>query len=279
MKRLAALLAFIASPALADGGGGSLYRPDMELPKQLENIGIDDNHGAIVPRDLPFLDQNGNPVKLGDYLGQKPTVVVLAYYECPMLCSIVLNRLTETARGVGLSLGAEYRIVTVSIDPRDTPKTAAAKRETYIKDYGKPLIGEHAWDFLTHVPGDKTSIKLLADTLGFHFRWDPETNQFAHAAGIFVVTPEGKLSRVFYGIDYKARDLRLGLVEASEGKLGSAWDKVLLFCYHYEPRGYTVAVLKIMRYFGGLTVLVLAVWLLRLWRRERARQRTEHAPA
>jgi protein SCO1/2 len=270
-----------SAPAAPAAGGAPQasgdYRPDLQLPKMLEDIGIDDKHGAELPRDLPFVDQDGRRVTLGDYAGGKPFVLVLAYYECPMLCSLVLNRLTETVKGVGFDLGDAYRIVTVSFDPRDTPKTAAAKRETYLKAYGKPPIGASAWDFLTQVPGDAVSIKKLADTVGFHYRWDAETSQFAHAAGVFVFTPDGRLSRVFYGIDYKARDLRLGLIEASEGKLGSAWDKVLLFCYHYEPRGYTVAVLKLMRYGAGITVLVLGVCLARMWRRDR-RRRTEHPP-
>ena len=278
MKSLAASLLLLATPAFADGGGGE-YRPDMQLPKQLENIGIDDLHGAVLPKDLPFVDQDGRPVKLGDYTGDKPFIVVLAYYECPMLCSIVLNRLTEAARDVGFVLGDGFRIVTVSIDPRDTPKAAADKRLVYLQSYAKPLAGPQAWDFLTQVPDDKASIKKLADTVGFHYRWDAETQQFAHAAGIFVFTPDGRLSRVLYGIEYKPRDLRLALVEASEGKLGSAWDRVLLFCYHYEPRGYTVAIMKIMRYFGGLTVVVIAVSLALLWRRERRRRPMEHPAA
>ena len=258
--------------------GGRDDRPDLRLPKELEGIGIDDKHGADLPLDLHFVDQDGKAVTLGDYAGEKPFIVVLAYYQCPMLCSLVLNRLTEATRDIGFDLGTTYRVVTVSIDARDTPESAKAKRATYLEAYGKPLAGQRAWDFLTQVPGDKASIAALADRIGFHYRWDVESNQFAHAAGIFVFTPAGRLSRVFYGIDYKGRDLRLGLVEASQGKLGSAWDQVLLFCYHYEPRGYTLAVLKLMRVGAGLTVLIMALWLGRMWRRDR-RRRAEHAPA
>jgi protein SCO1 len=258
--------------------GGTDYRPDLQLPKDLEGIGIEDKHGAPLPRELQFVDQDGKAVRLGDYTGEKPFILVLAYYDCPMLCSLVLNQVTERARDVGFDLGSKYRIVTVSFDTRDTPAKAAAKRQTYLDAYGKPLVGERGWDFLTQIPGDTASIKTLADRVGFHYRWDADTQQFAHAAGVFVFTPGGQLSRVFYGIDYRARDLRLGLVEASEGKLGSAWDQVLLFCYHYEPRGYTVAVLKLMRLGAGLTVLIIALWLGRMWRRDR-RRRTERVPA
>jgi protein SCO1/2 len=275
---LAALgLAFMQAeaPARADSGGEP-YRPDMKLPTKLEGIGIDDRHGAVLPRELHFRDPFGKTVSLGDYVDGKPFIVVLAYYDCPMLCSIVLNRLTEGLAGIDFTLGADFHVVTVSIDARDDPAKALAKRKTYVDAYGKTLAGPRAWDFLTQLPGDTESVRKLADTLGFHYRWDDETKQFAHAAGVFVFTPKGVLSRVMYGIEYKPRDLRLALVEASEGKLGSAWDAVLLFCYHYEPRGYTVAVLKLMRFFGGLTVLVLAIWLFRYWRRERLR--TEHLP-
>lgn len=269
---------FDRMPGSGSAAGGRDDRPDLKLPKELEGIGIDDKHGAELPRDLRFVDQDGKAVTLGDYAGDKPFILVLAYYQCPMLCSLVLNRLTEAARDIGFDLGTTYRVVTVSIDARDTPESARAKRATYLEAYGKPLAGERAWDFLVQAPGDKASVAALADRVGFRYRWDVDTNQFAHAAGIFVFTPAGRLSRVFYGIDYKGRDLRLGLVEASEGKLGSAWDQVLLFCYHYEPRGYTVAVLKLMRFGAGLTVLIIALWLGQMWRRDR-RRRTEHAPA
>jgi protein SCO1/2 len=279
MNRWLALSLLVTTVAAhADGGGGDA-RPDMQLPKQLEGIRIDDKHGATLPGDLRFLDQDGHSVRLADYSGDKPLVLVLAYYECPMLCSLVLNRVMERARDVGLPLGVGFRIVTVSIDPRDTPASATAKRKTYLDALGQPLTTPRSWDFLVQVPGDTASIHALADAVGFHYRWDDDTKQFAHAAGIFVFTPDGRLSRPLFGIDYQARDLRLALVEASEGKLGSAWDQVLLFCYHYEPHGYTVAVMKIMRTFAALTVVALAVWLLRMWRRERKRQRTEHLPA
>jgi protein SCO1/2 len=254
----------------------------MQLPKELEGIGIDDKRGARWPGELGFVDQDGRAVKLGDYAGDKPFILVLAYYQCPMLCSLVLNRVTEIIRDLAFDLGDTYRVVTVSFDPRDTPRAAADKRAAYVEALGKgkPVAGLRPWDFLTDAPGAHNA-KALADTVGFHYQWQPDTDQFAHAAGVFLFTKDGRLSRVFYGIDWKTRDVRLGLVDASEGKLGSAWDRVLLFCYHYEPRGYAVAIVKLMRYGAGVTVAVLVAWLLRLWRRERRarRHRTEHAPA
>jgi protein SCO1/2 len=265
MRKLAATLLLLVPLAA---------RADTTLPRELEGIGIEDKHGARLPTELTFRDQTGAPVQLGAYLDGKPIVLILAYYECPMLCSYVLNGVTQAAKGTGFPLGDRFRMLTVSFDPRDTVEIAAAKRATYLESYGQPATGARPWDFLI---GDPASVKKLADTVGFHYRWDESTKQFAHAAGIFVFTPDGRLSRVLYGID-RARDLRLALVEAAAGKLGSAWDQLLLFCYHYDPsgRGYTVAVLRIMKLGGGLTVLVLALWLARMWRRER---HAEHATA
>ncbi len=251
---------------------GTAARADSTLPPELEGIGIDDKHGARLPVELGFRDHTGAEVKLGEYLDGKPFILVLAYYQCPMLCSYVLNGVTQAARATGFTLGDGFRMLTVSFDPRDTVELAAAKRTSYLEAYGKPTIGKRPWDFLV---GDEVTVKKLADTVGFHYRWDPDGKQFAHAAGVFVFTPDGQLSRVLYGIEHQPRDLRLALVEAGEGKLGSAWDKLLLLCYHYDPtgRGYTVAVLRIMKIGGGLTVLVLALWIFRMWRRER---HTEH---
>jgi protein SCO1/2 len=251
-------------------------RADSTLPRELEGIDIEDRHGAELPTALTFHDHTGAPVTLAAYTGDKPLILVLAYYQCPMLCSLVLSGLTEAARAIDFSLGGGFRIVTVSFDPRDTTELAAGKRKSYIESYGRPLVGARPWDFLL---GDGESVKKLADTVGFRYRWDENEKQFAHAAGLFVFTPDGRLSRVLYGVNFKPRDLRLALVEASEGKLGDAWDKLLLFCYHYDPsgRGYTVAVTRIMKIFGGLTVLALAIWLRRMWRRERARDHAEMA--
>lgn len=275
MKRLLPLLsaAILAGP--------TAHAADTKLPKQLEGIDILDRQGAELPRELVFRDHDGKPVKLGDYLdGKQPLLLVLAYYQCPMLCSIVLNGVTEGAKKVAFTPGKGYRILTVSIDPRDTALLAGSKRKTYLEALGKP-IAAHGWDFLLGSPDAPDAVKQLADTVGFQYRWDPETQQYAHAAGAFLFTPDGRLSRTLYGINFPERDLRLAIVEASEGKLGSAWDKILLLCYHYDPGdGYTLAIMRIMRIGGVLTVVAVGAFLVLLWRRERGRTRrtrTEHS--
>ncbi len=247
---------------------------DSKLPAQLEGIGIVDQPGAKLPVDLDFVDQDGKPVRLGDYLdGKKPLLLQLAYYQCPMLCSIVMNGLVEGLRGLDFTAGRDYRILAVSIDPRDTQKLAQAKHQNYLESLGLTAPVPRAWDFLIQAPGDPRSVQRLADTVGFRYRWDEKTQQFAHAAGVFLFTPDGRLSRTLYGIQFPKRDLRLALVEASQGKLGGAWDKVLLFCYHYEPgEGYTVAVLNIMRLGGVLTVLAVAGVIVYFLRREKSRR-------
>jgi protein SCO1/2 len=276
------LLFTAALPALLLGS--TARAADTKLPAQLEGIDILDRQGAELPRDLVFRDHEGKPVKLGDYLdGKQPLLVVLAYYQCPMLCSIVLNGVTDGVKKLAFSPGKDYRIVTVSIDPRDTLELAAGKRKTYLESLGKPLKGQRGWDFLLGSPDAPDAVKKLADSVGFQYRWDETTQQFAHAAGAFLFTPDGRLSRTLYGITFPERDLRLALVEASEGKLGSAWDKVLLLCYHYDPgEGYTLAIMRIMRIGGVLTVVGLGALLVLLWRRERDRSRksrTEHSTA
>jgi protein SCO1/2 len=247
---------------------------DTKLPAELEGIDILDRRGAELPRELAFVDQDGRAVKLGDYLdGERPLVLVLAYYQCPMLCSLVLNAVVDGAKGLGFEAGESYRILTVSIDPRDGAQLAAGKRKAYHEALGLDAPAPRAWDFLVQRPGDEASVKQLARTIGFEYRWDAATEQFAHAAGVFVFTPDGRLSRTLTGIQFPSKDLRLSLVEASEGKLGSAWDKVLLLCYHYQPgEGYSVAIMRIMRLGGALFVIGLAAFLIHLWRRERSQR-------
>lgn len=287
MKRLAAILAVLLTTVLATVVAIPAARAaDTRLPAELEGIDIEDKNGAELPRELLFLDQDGHEVRLGDYLdGKQPVLLVLAYYQCPMLCSIVLNGVTDGVRSLPFTIGDGFRVLTVSIDPRDTLELAKAKRQTYLDSYGqgsgKKLAGSRGWDFLIQRPGDLTSLKHLAATVGFKYRWDEKEKQFAHAAGAFLFTPDGRLSRTLYGIQFPERNLRLAVVEASEGKLGSAWDKVLLFCYHYDPsgRGYSLAVMRIVRIAAGLTVIILGAYLIRFWRRERARARVEHRTA
>jgi len=250
---------------------------ENKLPQELNGIGIVDRLGAQMPAELRFLNQDGREVRLGDYFGDgKPVMLVLSYYECPMLCTVVLNGVIDGIRGLPFKAGEGYRLLTVSFDPRDDVKVAARKRDSYLNAYGKP-VPDKGWDFLVMRPGDAASVKTLADTVGFHYRWDEETKQFAHAAGAFVFTPDGRLARTLNGIQFPVMNLRLTLVEASEGKLGGAWDKVLLFCYHYDPsgKGYTLAATRIMRAGGFLMVVILAFFLGRFWRRERRRRQHE----
>ncbi len=260
-----------ADPTIVDVPPG--LQPNAAIPKDLEGIGIEDKPGADLPQNLVFHDQTGREVTLGSYLdGTHPLVLVMAYYECPMLCSIVLNAVMQASHDVDWTIGKEFRVVTVSFDKRDDVAAAMAKRKAYVEAYGRPIPDERGWDFLI---GDEQSSRALADAIGFHYRWNPDTNQFAHAAGAFVFTPAGKLSRTLWGIQFPPRDFRLALVEASEGKLGTAWDKVLLFCFHYDPngKGYSLAIMKLLRIFAGSTIIILGAVLLRFWRRERRRSR------
>ena len=184
-----------------------------------------------VPLDLHFRDESGKQVRLGDFFGQKPVVLSLVYYECPMLCTLVLNGMVTSFKVLSFDVGKEFEVVTVSFNPREKPPLAAAKKQAYLKRYGRPNA-EKGWHFLT---GDQDQITKLADAVGFRYTYDPKTEQYAHASTIIVLTPKGHVARYYYGIEYAPRDLRLGLIEASANKIGSPVDQVLLYCYHYDP--------------------------------------------
>ncbi len=201
------------------------------LPPLLQNVGFDQRLNEQVPLDLAFRDEQGRDVELADYFHGKPVILVLAYYRCPMLCNLVLNGLTQTMRDISFDAGREFEVVTVSFDPRETPELAAAKKKTYVDRYGRSGA-ENGWHFLT---GQQESIEPLAHAVGFRYKYDAFRDEFAHASGIVILTPGGKVSRYFYDIKYSPRDVRLGLVEASENKIGSPIDQVLLFCFHYDP--------------------------------------------
>ena len=224
------------------------------LPKALREVGIEQHLNEQLPLDLVFRDESGQAVKLGQYFGKRPVVLSLVYYNCPMLCTQVLNGMNTAFRVMKFTPGTEYDVVTVSFDPRETPQLAAEKRSLYVNSLpeGKRASAMQGWHFLT---GDEQSIKRLAAAVGFRYYWDDSTNQFAHASGIMIATPEGKLSQYYYGIEYSARDLRLGLIEASANKIGSRVDQLLLFCYHYDPAtGKYGVVMKTMRIAGVVTV-------------------------
>lgn len=236
-------------------------------PPAIQEIGIDQRLGDRVPLDLEFRDEAGRVVRLGEYFGSRPVVLSLVYYECPMLCSMVLSGLVASLRVLNFDVGKEFDVVTVSFDPREAFKLAGEKKSNYLRRYGRPGA-ERGWHFLT---GDSESIKQLTRAVGFRYQFDPETKQFAHASAIMVLTPTGQLSHYFYGIEYPARDLRLALVEASKNKIGSLVDQVLLYCYQYDPKlgKYSLTIMRALQLAGVTTVLVLTSFIYVMVRRER----------
>lgn len=242
------------------------------LPKALSEVGIDQKLNEQLPLDLIFHDDHGAPVKLGDYFGKKPVVLALVYYQCPMLCNQVLNGMVTAFKVMSFRAGEEFDVVTVSFDPRESSSLAAAKKDTYVNylPEAKRSAATNGWHFLT---GDEASIKRLTDAVGFRYRFDEATNQFAHASAIYVATPQGKLARYFYGIEYAPRDLRLGLIEAAENKIGSPMDQLMLYCYHYDPATgkYGAVVINIMRLAGIVTLISIVALLLALRQRGAAR--------
>ncbi len=256
---LVALIGLV-SPAQAQG----------DLPQDLiKEVGFDQKLDQQVPLHLPFTDSTGKAVRLGDYFGQKPVVLTLGYYRCPMLCSLVRNGLYESLKQLDFTVGQEFNVVVVSIDPSETPEDAEIKRRASIMGYERST-SEEGWNFLV---GDEDSIRQLADAIGFRYTYDAEIDEYLHASGIVVLTPQGKISRYFYGIDYPSRDLRLGLVEAAANKVGTAVDQVLLLCYQYDPASgeYTLFILNIVRWIGALTVVIIGGFLLLMFRRDRSK--------
>jgi protein SCO1/2 len=235
-------------------------------PELLKEVGIDQKLNDSVPLDLTFRDEHGTPVELARYFGSKPVILSLVYYNCPMLCTQVLNGLTRSLEQIPMDIGRDFNVVTVSIDPTDKPVLAEAKQAVYVGMYGRPGAAA-GWHFLT---GDDDQIKRLASAVGFRYAFDADSKQYAHASAIMMLTAEGKISRYFYGIQYPERDVRLGLVEASQGKIGSPVDAVLLFCYHYDPHTgkYGLLISRLIKLAGVLTALVLGIVLFTLFRSE-----------
>jgi len=244
-----------------------LSRPiyGQSQPAILRNIGITQKMNAQVPLDVPFYDEEGKTVTLRHYLG-KPVILALVYYQCPSLCNLVLNGIVKSARELTMTAGNDFDVVAVSFDSRETPEMAAAKKKSYVKEYNRAGT-EDGWHFLT---GPDASSRMLADAVGFRYSYDSMTNQFAHASGIMILTPEGRVARYFYGVDYPSRDMRLGLAEASEGRISSPAVQVLLYCYHYDPsRGrYGLVVMNVLRAGGAITVICLAALLFVLMRHD-----------
>jgi protein SCO1/2 len=252
-------------------------RADSSLPPVLRDVRFDQRLNAQVPLDAVFADETGRTVRLGDYLGRKPVILVLAYYRCPMLCTQVLNGLVRSLLDIPFDVGKEFDVITVSFDPRETPELAAAKKHTYVERYARPGANE-GWHFLT---GEEPSIKRLTGAVGFQYVYDPRHDQYAHASGIMVLTPEGKIARYFFGIDFASRDLRFGLEEASEHRIGSPVDRaVLFFCFHYDPieGRYGPVIMNLVRLGGVLTILGLGTFIAVMWRQERRKARQGLAP-
>jgi protein SCO1/2 len=237
-----------------------------ERPSILREVGIDQHLNQPVPLDLRFRDETGRDVRLSEYFGHRPVVLALVYYECPMLCTQVLNGLVSTLETLAFEPGREFDVVAVSFNPKETPALASAKKETYLARYGRPATAG-GWHFLT---GDPASIARLTDAVGFRYAYDEAIDQFAHGAAITVLTPHGIISRYFYGIEYSPRDLRLGLVEAASERIGSPLDQVLLLCYHYDPATgkYGTTALTAVRLGGIATVLALVGFMVVSLRRE-----------
>jgi protein SCO1 len=235
-------------------------------PELLKDVGIDQKLNDSVPLDLTFRDESGQAATLRQYFGGKPVILSLVYYNCPMLCTQVLNGLERSLKDVPMDIGNQFNVLTISIDPTERPVLAAAKKALYTGLYARPGVAL-GWHFLT---GDETQIKQLASAVGFRYAYDPDTKQFAHASAIMMLTPEGKISRYLYGIQYSSRDLRLGLVDASEGKIGTVVDQILLFCYHYDPATgkYSVLISRVLKAAAAFTILVMGVGIFLLARSE-----------
>jgi protein SCO1/2 len=265
---LALVVTLFAASATAQINSGMMSPPANTKPPRLQNVGIEQHLDTQVPPDLTFRDETGKIVKLGDYFGRKPLILNLVYYNCTMLCGEALAGLSSAMRLIKFDVGNEFDVVTVSFDPRETPEMAAAKKIDYVKRYGRANAAA-GWHFLT---GQAESIDALTKAVGFQYQYDPKSNQYAHATAIMVLTPQGRISRYFYGVDFPPKDLRLGLVEASQGKIGNAVDAVLLYCYHYDPQSgkYGAMVANILRLAGAATILLLGGLFLILWRLDRS---------
>ncbi|MGZ4813841.1 MAG: SCO family protein [Terriglobales bacterium] len=260
------LMAGLSASALALGVFKGPEGTTNPPPDVLKKVGIEQRLNQQIPLDLKFRDESGREVKLGDYFGQRPVVLSMVYYECPMLCGEVLNGEASVFSALKFDIGKEFEVVTVSFDPTETPDLARAKKHNFVARYGRPG-GDQGWHFLT---GDKASIDALTKAVGFNYAWDRDTKQFAHAAAIMVVTPDGRLAQYFYGVEYSPKDLRFGLVQASQNKIGNVVDQVLLYCYHYDPRTgkYGPVISRALSIGGGLTVLILGGFLIIMFRLE-----------
>lgn len=246
--------------AIGEPAGWSALSP-------VRDIGFDQRLGELIPLEIELRDETGRLVPLREYFGRRPVILTLAYYDCPMLCGMSLQGLASALKTMTFEAGKEFEVVTVSFDPTETPDLARRRKTTYLAAYGRPQAAG-AWHFLT---GDEAQIRRLTAAVGFRYVWDPEQEQYAHATGLVLATPEGRIARYLFGIEYAPKDLRLGLIEAADGRIGTLADRLLLLCYHYDPRTgrYGAAALGSVRVGAVLTVLGLSVFILIMVRRER----------
>jgi protein SCO1/2 len=261
-----ALVALTAASWAQGMNSGGIMAPSANVrPPGLKNVAIEQRLNALVPLDAVFRDETGRPVRLGDYFGQKPVILSLVYYRCPMLCSELLAGLEGSLKALSFDVGKEFDVLTVSFDPQDTPADATEKKAAALKHY-KRAGAAGGWHFLT---GSQASISALTQAVGFSYDYDPKSRQFAHSTAIMVLTPEGRVAQYYYGVEFPPRDLRLGLVQASQNKIGTLADQVLLYCYHYDPQTgkYSAIVNRILQLAALLTILSIGTVLLVLFRR------------
>jgi protein SCO1/2 len=269
MRRIACMVAiWMVLGSVAGAQFWQQREPEKDTNVSLtRDVSIEQKLNEQVPLDLTFRDETGQKVTLRQYFGKKPVLLTLVYYECPSLCGLVLQGLLKSLRVINYTPGEQFEIVTVSISPSETPELAAAKKANFLKEYGREEAAA-GWHWLT---GDEKNIRALADAVGFRYVYDPKTKQYAHAAGIMLLTPSGKISRYFYGIEYSPRDLRLGIMDASQGKVGSLVEKVILFCYQYDPTTgkYGLLVVRLIQLGGLVTLLILGGFIGTMFYRER----------
>jgi len=252
-----------AAPAVAHTGNEP-YTKDEDF---LKEIGFDQKLGAQLPLDLTFTDETGKTVRLGEYFGQKPVVMLITYYNCTMLCPLLLDGLVRTLRPLSFDIGKQFTVLTVSINPRETSSIAASRKDLYVQRYGRSGA-ERGWHFLT---GTADAIAALTQAVGFRFVYDRKKDEYAHASGIVILTPEGKAARYFYGVEFSPRDMRLALIEAANNTIGNPVDQILLYCYHYDPLTgkYGVIIMNVLRLAGSATALALGSFMVVMFRRDR----------
>jgi protein SCO1/2 len=246
----------LTMPCFGQGMTQGIMSPPANVrPPGLKNVGIEQHLDEQIPPDLIFRDETGKPIRLGDYFGKKPIILNLVYYQCPMLCGEVLSGLESALRVMKFDVGKEFDVLTVSFDPRETPDMATKKKAEFLKRYGRPAAAD-GWHFLT---GPQESIDALTKAAGFQYQYDPNTGQFAHSTAIMVLTPEGKIAQYYFGVEYAPKDLRLGLIQASDNKIGTLADQVLLYCYHYDPATgkYGAIIARVLKLSGLATILLL----------------------